>query len=454
MRSVGFSETGAEIEHLAWNIIQNKQKKHGFPFDLKKAEMLYADLREREEKLKEEIYELWPPKLEVVAEYSKATKKDGTPTANYERHLSEYPKIERRGQGYVAYDWVSFNLGSPTQRIQKLLELGWKPANKTPKGNPKVDEDELLAFAEESGKPEVAALAKWIVVNSRANMIRTWMNAYNPETKAIHGSLYIASTLRYRHSNPNSANIPAVRVGDNGPLFGEEGAWTWECRDLFYSGEDDDFILVGIDAQGIQLRILAQYLNNSGFTEAILSEDPHSANQEMMGLPSRALTKTITYATLMGAGDARVAVTAGISKKEAKRVKGLFFEAVPELPGLIKKLQFELERTGRITLCDGSKILVSSDHMVIPYLLQGDESRIMKKTLILIDEEVRKRKWTKDVFYCANVHDELQIKVRKVILDEFLKVSLLCFERAGEFFEYSVPIEGSAAIGKTWASTH
>src|SRR5690606_25034431 len=147
---------------------------------------------------KEEIYELWPPQLLPVAEYAKACKKDGTPTANYERHVSQYPKVERNGQGYVVYDYVEFNLGSPSQRIQKLLELGWEPQNRTEKGNPKVDEDELLAFAEESGKPEVAALAKWIVVNSRANMVRTWMNAYNPETKAIHGSLYIASTLRYR----------------------------------------------------------------------------------------------------------------------------------------------------------------------------------------------------------------------------------------------------------------
>ena len=48
MRAVGFSERGAEIEHLAWNIIQNKQKREGFPFDYKRAQELYISLRARE----------------------------------------------------------------------------------------------------------------------------------------------------------------------------------------------------------------------------------------------------------------------------------------------------------------------------------------------------------------------------------------------------------------------
>jgi hypothetical protein len=61
-------------------------------------------------------------------------------------------------------------------------------------------------------------------------MISTWMDAYRPETKAIHGSIFIASTLRYRHSHPNSANIPAVRLKKDENdvdqiLYGEEGAY-------------------------------------------------------------------------------------------------------------------------------------------------------------------------------------------------------------------------------------
>src|SRR6185369_198759 len=108
MRSVGFTETGAEIEHLSWNIIQNKQRRHGFPFDKKKAELLYATLLERQNELEQDIHSLWPPELRVVGEYAKSHKIDGQPTALYQRHIKQYPKVESDDRGgYRVYDFVS-----------------------------------------------------------------------------------------------------------------------------------------------------------------------------------------------------------------------------------------------------------------------------------------------------------------------------------------------------------
>lgn len=454
MRREGISELACKLEHQAWHIIQNKQKQNGFPIDQEKADLLYAELRQREAELKEEIYRLWPPVLQIVRRFAKSRKSDGTRTANYLRHLGEYPKLEDNEDGsYHAYDYVEFDLGSPQQRIQKLLALGWKPVNFTKKGSPKIDEDEMLAFAETSGVTEAKALARWCVVNSRANMVRNWIEAVNPKTGHIHGSLFLAATGRYKHSSPNTANIPGVRDGPDGHLMGEAGTWAYECRSLWTAG-GKGWKLVGIDAQGIQLRILAHYLNNEDFSKAILSADPHSENQRKMGLSSRSLTKTITYATLMGAGDKRVAVTAGVSLEEAKVAKEKFNQQIPELPTLINKLKRELNKTGRITSCSGTRHLVASDHMVIPYLLQADEASIMKQTLVLIDQEVRRRGWSADVLYVGNIHDELQIRVRDYLADEFVSAALPCFVKAGELFNYRVPIEGSAKIGDNWACTH
>src|SRR5690606_164203 len=180
------------------------------------ADLLYAELRAREAKLKEEIYRLWPPELKLVRVFKRGRKSDGERTAGYLRHLSEYPQLEDNEDGsYNAYDYVEFDLGSPKQRIEKLLDLGWKPVNFTPKGSPKIDEDEMVAFAETSGVVEAEKLAQWCVTTARANMIRTWMNAVNPDTGCIHGSLFIAGTLRYKHSKPNTANIPG-----NDSLYG------------------------------------------------------------------------------------------------------------------------------------------------------------------------------------------------------------------------------------------
>lgn len=240
MKGEGFSERGVELEHLAWNIIQNKQKQNGFPFDQEKADLLYAELRAREQELKDQIYQLWPPVLQHVRTFARAFKKDGSRTSSYQRHIGQYPKTSVNEDGsYNAYDYVSFDLGSPKQRIQKLLDHGWRPVNFTKKGNPQVDEDEMLAFAERSGIPEVVALARWVVVNARANMVRTWLSAVNPETGRIHGTLFLASTGRYRHSKPNTANIPGVRHKDDEILYGEQGTWAYECRSLWTSGGKD-----------------------------------------------------------------------------------------------------------------------------------------------------------------------------------------------------------------------
>lgn len=443
MTREGFSERSIELEHQAWHVIQNKQKQNGFPFDQEKADLLYAELRARESELKEEIYRLWPPVLEHVRTFARAYKADGTRTANYLRHLGQYPRLEDNEDGsYNAYDYVEFDLGSPKQRIQKLLDLGWEPVNFTDKGSPKIDEDEMIAFAESSGVTEARALAEWCVVNARANMVRTWQNSVDKETGHIHGSLFLASTGRYKHSKPNTANIPG-----NEAFYGEE------CRSLWNCGNSREWSLVGIDAKGIQLRILAHYLNVSSFTEAILSEDPHSANQRAMDLPTRALTKTITYAAIMGSGVKLMAKTAGVPISEAQRYKDMFFKGLG-LDRLISRLQAEVSKDGRLSLCSGGKLLVPSDHMVIPYLLQGDESVIMKMAMIEINRMCISKGWARDFYQVGMIHDELQYRVRAGLEEDFVNAALPCFEKVGKELNFNLPIEGDAKIGKAWNETH
>lgn len=467
MRTVGFTETGAEIEHLAWNIIQNKQRRHGFPFNKQKAEELYASLRHKENALKEEIFKVFPPKYTCVASFARRCRKDGTPTENYKRHSQQYPELRSRPDGgYDAYDWVEFNLGSPSQRVEKLLEAGWTPVSFTPVtdkgggGNPKVDEESLISFAEtvSGDKAEAGKLiAKWLVLNSRANMIRTWLDAYNEKTGAIHGKVFIASTLRYRHTSPNTANIPAVRVNkDKGVLYGEAGTWAYECRDLFYAGKPD-FRLVGIDAKGIQLRILCNYAYSEEFLGQVLAGDPHTNNIKTLGLANKAAAKKFLYTTLMGGQGKRLAADQAafgtkLTEAQGRALRQKLIDSVPGFNDLIKRLEKELAKTGRIKLCDGTPILVPSPHMVIPYLLQGDESRIMKKASILLDTEIRKHGLR--AFKVGDIHDEWQFVVANEDVSRFTELALGVFPITGRFFNYRVPIEGDAKCGLTWAETH
>lgn len=457
MRGVGFTERSIELEHKAWSIIR-RQRLNGFQLDVPRAHELYAELRQLERELKDEIHEQWPPQLCDVQRFAKWAKKDGSPTANYARHVEQYPRVDINPDGsYTAFDWVEFNLGSPKQRIEKLLELGWKPTEFTEKGAPQATRKgnlvpSLERFLIEAPNEAVRRLAEWIAINARANNIGTWIDLAD-EKGLLHGNLWLAGTLRYRHDKPNTANIPAVRIGeDKKPLLARSGVYTYEARDLWVTRDRERRRLVGVDAKGIQLRILAEYIKDDNFTSAILSEDPHAANQARMGLPSRSLTKTITYATLMGAGDAKIADTAKVRISEAKAAKAKFMQQIPGLPKLIRRLQTELSRTGRITLCDGSRILVPSDHMVIPYLLQGDESRIMKQAMVFVDEIIRQEKI--DALKVGDVHDEWQTDVLNDHIGPFIFGCKSSFSRAGHSFGYSVPIDCDAKVGLTWAETH
>jgi DNA polymerase-1 len=467
MRQVGFTEVGCSIEHRAWQIIR-QQRRNGFAFDVKRAGRLFAEIRAKQEELKDKIYERFPPVLSCIREYGHAYKRDGTFTANYQKHLARFPKLELTGDGgYRVYDWVEFNLGSPAQRVEKLTALGWVPREFTPitdkggGGNPKATENgelvpSLKEFAEESGIEEVRLIAQWMALQGRANAVGNWIDLYNEKTGCIHGNLWLASSLRYRHDNPNTANIPSVRVDDNEqPIRGLEGYYTYEARDL-WTHRPGNRKLVGVDGKAMQMRNLAHWLNDEKFTEAVLASDPHSVNRDNWGLSpdkaGRSLAKTLYYAIVMGAGDARIASEAKISLTEAKAAKKLVFDKAPGFPKLLNTLKEEWRKTGRITLIDGSKVVCKYDYTVIPYLLQGDESRIMKLAAIYIQQGIEKENL--DVLKVGDIHDEHQYDCYVPHIDRFIELCRECFKRAGEFFKYRVPMDCDAKVGETWAETH
>ena len=460
MRQTGFSEENIHLETLAWYLVQ-QQKKNGFYFNIEGAHVLYATLRQLENEIAERVHEIWPPELAATKTFKRARLRDGGRTSQYLRHLREYEKLEDvpGTDEYRAYEYVSFNIGSPDQRSTKLLELGWVPGadERTPTGKPKPTNKGRLAptlerFVTESEHPVPRLIAQWMEINARANMVNTWIEAYNDDTHCIHGSLWLANTLRYRHSDPNTANIPGVRTGESGPLRGLSGVFTYEARDLWTTRDPRTRRMVGVDAKGIQLRVLAHHLRNEAFANEVVNGDPHTYNQEIGGLRTRGLAKTFIYAFLLGAGDAKVGQIIGGSTSEGRALKNRFTNNFPGLKRLLTDLKRQVNRTGRIVLCDGTPLRVEHIHTRLGYLLQGDENRIMKQAGIFIWRECRRLGL--DVIKVGDIHDEFQFDVLETDVDQFILVCEAAFKKAGETFGYTVPIECEAKVGLTWAETH
>lgn len=447
LKRVGFSEFTCCIQHNITAILQ-RQHNNGFYFDGPRALAFYQQLRRREEDLQDEIRAVFPPERVLVRERQAYTK-SGSLAALYQKDRDRYlVELDERTGTYRAYEDVQFNIGSPKQRAEKLTELGWVPEERTPTGAPKVTEKSLVKFAEETGIPEVALITKWMSVNGRGNMVNTWLENWNEQTHCIHGKLFVADTLRFRHQAPNTANIPAVRVGKDGTVLRDEaGFFTYEARDLWCARPNR--VLVGTDAAGLELRMLAHYLNRPDFTEQVVNGDPHQFNADLVGI-TRPNAKTLIYAAMYGAGPPKIAATLKVPLKEGARIRTMFLERLG-IQGLMEECQGEQE-TGRVWLVDGAGVICPSPHAALNYKLQGGGARVMALGSILLEKHIRRVGL--DSLKVGDIHDEWQYDVSPNDAREHARLSIQSIREAGEELNLNVPLDGSAKEGRTWAETH
>lgn len=461
LRKMDFSEKSIEIQHKAVSIIR-RQQINGFAFDARGATELRVDILRQLEELKDAIYVKFPPEMVLVDTYKRPYKKDGELSAQYRRHLAQYPKVEITGPTeYQCFDWKEFNLASPAQRVDKLLALGWEPEEFTPKtpkgggGNPRPTikgelSPSLARFAEESGIEEVKLIAEWLALNGRATMLNTWLEEYNEETGCIHGQLWPAQTLRWRHDHPNTANIPAVRLDKQDRVkYGREGYYTYESRALWIP-RGAGRVLVGTDAKSLEYRMLAHHVNNPELTEVVLSRDVHQFTADMAGI-SRPQGKTLNFAIIYGSGDAKAGSIVGGNASVGKQLKARLFENIPGLGEAIKEAREEFKR-GRISLVDGSKIICPSEHASFNYKLQGGGARVMFLAAILLEQHIYRKGL--DSLKVGDIHDEWQYDVAKEDAEEHARLARQAIQEAGEELNMNIAMDGESKIGNNWAETH
>ena len=453
----GYSEGSAKLEHQIRQVL-NKQEANGFSFDKAGAESLYSVLREREEQLGLDIHKLFPPILKPAGRYTYRTKADGTPRKSYLRHYEQYAKVtfeggrQQTGRTYTCWEYTEFNIGSPSQRVEKLLEMGWVPKEFNKKnakgviGAPKVNEEILVAFAKLSGIPEVQAMADWLVCNGRANMIKTWLDNLKPDG-CIHGRVRTcgAGTRRMTHSSPNTANIPSDRV--------KYGA---ECRALWRAREGR--VLVGVDADALEARMLLHELNASAELMDTYLTKPgiHDLNATMLGC-DRDKAKTMFYAFMYGASVTKLGTIIGGGLREGRLARAAMFTNTPGLEELTEKVQQEYHSNGgRIKLIDGGYNVCPSPHAALNYKLQGNGAIVMKQAAVNFDRdyECGFANHTDGVMMVGNIHDEWQIDSPIKVADYIGAGACYSLEEAGEELGFILPITGNYKIGETWNETH
>jgi len=429
----GFGNQSIVLEGEVQRII-SKQIKNGWVLDQEKSFILLAELKEKKYELEDKVHQNFKPLPTFIKEVTPKVKKDGTYSIVGLKFLGE--QWTTAVAPFSRLDYPEFNLGSRQQIGRYLQYFGWKPETFTEKGQPIVDEGVLNKV---KGIPEAELIGEYLMVQKRIAQIQSWLDAVQDNGR-VHGYVNAngAVTGRMTHSKPNVAQVPA----GNAP-YGKQCRQVWTVP--------TGYKLVGMDASGLELRMLAHYMNDKGYTNEILNGDIHTANQLASGVETRNQAKTFIYAFLYGAGDAKIGSIVGGSARDGKRLKEQFLRNTPALRKLRERVAVASGR-GYVLGLDGRRVAVRSEHAALNTLLQSAGAIVMKKALCLLDEYAALHKI--DYKFIGNIHDEIQTEVAEKDAERFGWLATACIEAAGKHYNLNCPLAGEYQVGGDWSETH
>lgn len=496
----------ANLEHEFAHLI-DRQILHGVRIDEKALAALQAELVGERERLRAELENMFPPTIEegkmpqywaiflngieharhsTKAEATKFAKLVGGEVVRGPNRVKTYP----------------FNPGSRDEIAARLKEkYGWQSPKKTETGKPQIT-DEIL-----EGLPFIEApqLAKFFAVQKQLGKVAEGDKsvAHFLEAGRLHPEVNPcgAVTGRCTHFKPN-VNLKRVQVADGKPVLGYDGGWGWELRSTFTA--DDGWVLVGADAAGIELRMLAHYLfplDGGKYAETILKGDIHMLNTIALGLePTKSnrneISKTFIYAYAYGAGNWKLgmiyyrkgpvpeAEIAEMRKhrklwENAKKNKWLIEQGLTSDADLARTVRGQLLRTtfeekteglrelrngiasavrdrGWLRGLDGRRLRVRSQHSALNTLLQSAGGLAVKKASVINYRGLESQGllFGRDWAQVLHVHDEMQNTARPEIAEVVGQSAVKSIKEAGEFFSLRIPLDGEYKIGRNWAETH
>jgi len=314
----------------------------------------------------------------------------------------------------------------------------WEPTQFTDKGKATIDEVVL----KDIGTPIALQFFRCLELTKQLGMLSEGINAWLKlvRNNRIHHHCSVSTnTYRCAHRKPNLAQVPSDT----------------NFRKLFCA--TPGLVMVGADLAGIELRMLAHYLaryDGGRYADVLLNGDIHQENADKIGI-SRKQVKTVTYAFLYGAGDAKLGrsydpqLNEKDAKKKGKEIRQAYMDAVPGLEKLVTAVKSKAE-SGYINLCDDRRCIVDGSHKALNYLLQGSAGVIAKRWMLINYDNTRELCCSQLAF----VHDELQFECDPGHVDQ-LRTSLVhSAEEAGRYYNLRIPLAAEAQTGANWSEVH
>ena len=420
--------------------IMAQQEASGFRFDLEAAERVKSELQKEMEDIENTLKSrfLYVPGKVFTPKRKNATKghHSGAPMT----HLLEFNPTSRQ---HIAWALQNFRQA----RFTKVTDTG----------KPKVDEATLsemrdIALQQSNTRLHgecqmfirLLTLQKWLGQLSEGT--NSWLNTIEDDGCIHHSCTLATQTGRNAHRGPNLGQVVSA---------------PW-ARELFVP--HPGMVMVGADLEGLELRCLGHYLSvydDGNFADVVLNGDIHQQNADRVGCTRRDV-KTITYAFIYGAGDAKLghSLHPELSDAQKKTLGGelrrKFLDAIPGLEPLIDAVKMKVRRTGRLRGLDGRPIFCKAEHASLNYLLQSCGAILSKRWVVIGQQMLDAAGLTYDVDYtrAAYVHDEVQLSVVATEVDRVKALLEAAAPEAGKYYNFRVAITASADHGENWAATH
>lgn len=446
------------LEHAIARII-TEQEHNGVYFDTTKAKKYVKDFERGMEAID----------LSLVPRLPAHIKQRGAAVSAPFTTKGEYTKKYKEDISYCSgpftrIDIIPFNLGSTQQVKEYLLDSGWEPEewNYSKKTGERTSPKLKGEFKGVDGELP-RKVKERITLRHRKSQIEGWIKNVRDDHKLPAGAFPCGTnTGRMRHTCV--VNVPKANSDKaTGKLIWEtekqKDFFGTQMRALFTAGTNRNYVLVGHDAAGLELRMLAHFMKDDEYIEEILNGDIHTHNQIAAGLPNRDSAKSFIYALNYGAGDAKLGSLVGGGVIDGRKLRLQFLEALPKLERLLRNVK-RASGKGYLRGLDGRKVWMRKNdegqvmkHKALNTLLQHAGSIVMKKSSIILWDElipqtnIRAKK-------VIDMHDESQAVVHKDDAELYGELAVESIRLAGEGFNLRIPLGADYKIGKNWAETH
>ena len=492
------------------------QELAGWKFDIEKAHALVNKIEQMMEEIRQEV-EPQLPKRELkkgeIKDYTmpaRPFKKNGDYSAAWEKFVEKHNGVEVDGKwefygklydveaGRLLDIELPMEMADQNHMKEYFLSQGWKPEfwnyQRGPDGKPvRTDRGKLIPTSpkiQEAGKicPSlermeaelVKQVVKWLSLRNRLSVLQGWLN--NPrlemDGRIGAGRTGIASTHRQKH-----------RTVVNVPKASEKVLLGKEFRELWTS--EEDMLIAAGDASALEGRVQGSYTwkyDQGATARELLDGDVHSKTAKSVYpeettefditapdfdkehpkfKPYRDRSKNVFYAALYGAGDAKIASTAGLPESRGKEIAEKFWAANEGTKQLKDALERYWETRGQklyLPAIDGRILRTRKKSALLNTIFQSCGGIAMDYACCFLDSWLGKIHWKdRKPYYLYKgyivrrigyFHDEVEFECEEPVAEEVARMIEFAIKKAGEMLKLNVPLAGEGQVGKNWREVH